>query len=489
MKKTSKGGLSKQQRQQLHHRGQRQPVRRATHAGLEPDLYTALHDIQRPTIQPLTILGRARLQTHIDHTRSRIANLERSLVLAQDMLGLFPEDNEWVRATIVTIMDSLSSALADARQRLVRYEAEEAADSYQLSLQVAYEMQSIEVRSHENWIGRLDRPRPQPLQLPTPTQPRRRRLRERPPNVPSPIPGPSRGRQPLISDLLPRQALDQALDRAAVETPVPEPDQDVVETSVSNEDAQEAAGGRESEDEAEVEPITRCVHHRLHRCGTASELGKLKKALTKTCEKTCGKKRHSVRHLTLCRPPPLTLKANLDGQFRRIQLESKSEDIIQLPDVQIKPLTIQIDANERAAAEEALSTLLRNETVPIVTIEDSDSEEPLEQLDGVFEGHLNTEALGALAENVEFLRRTYPVSVRPRPPVQDSEDDEEDCRGLVLAYRCSGFHIPSPSTPYGHLSYDGQKTHCECSSYFTQGWCDCDPRIPRPLLEDDKQGC
>ena len=485
MKKTSKGGLSKQQRRQLHQRAQRQPVRRATHAGLEPELYTALHDIRRPTVQPLSLLGRARLQTHIDHMRSRISNLERSLVLAQDMLGLFSEDNEWVRATIITIMDSLSSSLADARQRLVRYEAEEAADSYQLSLQLAYELQTVEVRSHERWIGRLDRPRPQPLQLET--QPRRRQLRERPPNVPSPIPGPSRGRQPLISDFMLRQALEEA----AVETPAPEPEQAALEASDSNDNGEEAAGGRESEDEAEVEPVTRCVHHRLHRCGTASELGKLKKALTKTCEKTCGKKCHSIRHLTLCRPPSQNLKANLDGHFRRIQLESRSDDIIQLPDIQLKPLTIQIDANEKAAAEEALSTLLRNDTVPIVTLEDSVNEEDLEQLDGLFEGHLNTEALVNLEENVNCLRKSnYPISVRPRSAVPDSEDDEEDCRGLIPAYRvtgCTWAGVRSPSTPYGHLSYDGQKTHCECSSYFTQGWCECDPRIPRPFLEDDKQ--
>ena len=183
-KASKKGGISKQVRRRLHAQGRVIP--RLTHAGLAPQMYTALHDIVRPTVRPLTIHGRELLQRNLRHLRSRIDDLKKSLTSTQDLLEIFSEHehDEGIRESLCKIMDSLSSSLADLQQRLVGLEADELADNYQLSLQLAYELQELEVRSHDQWIGRLDQPRdanPEPLRRP-------RVLKIRSDNVPSPIP-------------------------------------------------------------------------------------------------------------------------------------------------------------------------------------------------------------------------------------------------------------------------------------------------------------
>ena len=102
-----KGGVSKQELRRRHEQGERPPTRRLmTHAGLAPDLYTALHDIRRPNVQPLTIHGRQRLDDTIAALKASIDNMEKALKSSRDLLDIFRNpDDEFVRASIVRIIE------------------------------------------------------------------------------------------------------------------------------------------------------------------------------------------------------------------------------------------------------------------------------------------------------------------------------------------------------------------------------------------------
>ena len=418
---SKKGGLTKQQRRRLHleqvsrppHRQQCAPIR-FRHAGLSPSLYTNLHNIRRPLGQPLTILGRQRLLAKIAHLESRIKELEKSIEAATDLLEVFcNEDDEWVRAQIIRMTDSISSSLADARQRLIKFKTEEETDSIQLSLQVAYEIQQNEVRSHDNWIGRLDQPRQSQPHPHSRAPPSERNLNLPTPIRPVEVPGPS-NRPHIFHDLerskINQRYVENCLNTAAVVTPVAADGATAVEKAVCKREFPESkkepvedvkATEAEEEDEEEVEAIeqvTRCVHHRLHRCGATKDLADLKKRLLKSCAKTCGKqKRPSLRKLTLYKPLPQKLKANLDGQF---QLCEEEGEVVELPTISLRcSPRVEISAAERAAAEEAMTELLHNSTIPIVNLEDTSSD--------IIEvvPKLNTEQIHDLQENDEFLRR------------------------------------------------------------------------------------
>ena len=130
-----KGGVTKQALRRQHQQGERPPARRnLTHAGLAPDLYTARHEIRRPNVQPLTILGRQRLDEAIASLKASIENMEKALKSARDLLDIFRNpDDEFVRASTIRIIDTLSANLLEARQRLSRRQLEADADSFQLS--------------------------------------------------------------------------------------------------------------------------------------------------------------------------------------------------------------------------------------------------------------------------------------------------------------------------------------------------------------------
>ena len=433
---SKKGGLSKQQRRRRHLEQSSRPPVRFTHAGLSPSLYTSLHDIRRPTANPLTILGRQRLLAKISHLETRIKDLEKSIEAARDLLDVFCNpDDEWVRAQIIKMTDSISSSLADARQRLVKLKTEEETDSIQLSLQVAYEIQQNEVRSHDDWIGRLDRPRQPQLQSRSRVPPSERNL-----NLPTPIrlgeaPGPSN--RPHIFHDLERSREENRLNDAAVVTPVAADGATAVEKAVckreffvkAKTENEPEEDKKVEEDEDEIEPlehVTRCVHHRLHRCGATKDLADLKKRLLKSCAKTCGQqKRPSLRKLTLYKPLPQKLKANLDGQFQLCQNEQE-EGVVELPTISLRRSPrIEITASERAAAEEAMTELLHNSTIPILTLEDTSSDiiEVVPQL--------NTEQIHDLQDNDEFLRHVagagVPVDVdhgRDLVALEDFRDTE-----------------------------------------------------------------
>ena len=480
---SKKGGLSKQQRRRLHLEQASRPPVRPKHAGLSPSLYTSLHNIRRPTAQPLTILGRQRLLAKISHLEARIKDLEKSIEAATDLLEVFcNEDDEWVRAQIIRMTDSISSSLADARQRLIRLKTEEETDSIQLSLQVAYEIQQNEVRSHDNWIGRLDQPRqPQPQPQPRLIQPRLRfPPSERNLNLPTPIrpaevPGPS-NRPHVFHDLerskMQQREVENCLNTAAVVTPVAADGATAVEKAVckreifvesENEDDKAVKAEEEEEEEDEVEPlehVTRCVHHRLHRCGATKDLADLKKRLLKSCAKTCGKqKRPSLRKLTLYKPLPQKLKVNLDGQFQLCEHEG---EVIELPTISLRcSPRVEIAASERAAAEEAMTELLHNSTIPIVNLEDTDSD--------IIEivPNLNTEQIHDLQDNDEFLRHVAGVgSVGGGSPVGGlvALEDFHDSGVLRPAIPNPSGLTPSLESPrppryYGSCCCDFE---CEC---------------------------
>ena len=477
---SKKGGLSKQARRQMHEEGVSRPPVRRTHAGLAPSLYTALHNLRRPTIQPLTIHGREALLQKIHHLRGRVREMEKSLQSARDVLEVFSnEHDEWVRAQIIRMMDSISSSLAEGRQSLTRLEAEERADEVLLSLQMAYELQELEVRSHLNWIGRLDRPRDSEAQPP--------KLTLRSSNIPSPIkrrneiPMPSTSRQATMDEFLARP-----LDNAVVETPV-------AELEKASDKAKAVVDEDDSDSEEEVEHFSRCVHQRLHRICSPKDLTKMKKALMKSCARTCGQRPTSLRRLTLYKPLPQKLKVNLDEQFRLVTCEKKGSinqnqqpDLIELPTVQVRP-TVVIPQVEREAADAAMEQVLQEDTVEVVTVsdtvtvQDSDSDISVIQLDG----NLNTEAIFNLDENVNAVRNcTGWAGVDHGAPVVDPDADVPVARTpprFELAIPNPTGRTPSLSTPrirYLDHSVWGQRTFCACSQYDLDGHCSCSPRIP-----------
>ena len=151
------------------------------------------------------------------------------------------------------------------------------ADSFQLSWQVAFELQELEVQSHDRWIGRLDLPRQE-------LRPRARPPTLRSANVPSPIrrvdvPGPSQRphvlRQTTLDDFLTRVNLNAAVPP----TPPPSPKADEAEKEVEEAEVVEES----SDNDEEIEPFVRCVHMRLHRCGSPRDLPTLKRLLKKSC--------------------------------------------------------------------------------------------------------------------------------------------------------------------------------------------------------------
>ena len=478
-KKKGKGGMSKQERRRQQQRGERPPIRRQfTHAGLAPALYTALHDIQRPTTQPLTIHGRQRLEDTIRRIKESIADMEKSLKTARDLLDLFPRpDDEYVRAGIIRLIDTVSASLVEARQRLSRRQMEADADAFQLSWQVAYELQELEVRSHDRWIGRLDQPR-QPERPPT----RPPRLRSS--NVPSPIrPGPSQRpqtvRQLTMDDFVIRNELNEAASSTPPEAVKAEQDIEKVEES--------------SEDDEDIEPITRCIHHRLHRCANNSDLRSLKRRLKKSCAKTCGRKMIPLRKMTLCKPLPLNLKSNLNPQFSQLACEGREEesenedDVVVLPPIvmQQSPRVV-INSNERRVAEEALTEqILHDSTVPLVTLDSTTSSEqvsvsePLEQLDGV----LNADQILNIDEHARYLR-TADVLDGTCGDYDgfDTVDSDQDVAGCVLAYPvtgCTFAGVRTPERPW-YDTPEPQATPCLCEDYYLHGFCFHRPRITNP---------
>ena len=481
--KPKKGGVTKQDRRRQHQQGVRPPVhRQGTHAGLAPALYTALHDIQRPTSQPLTILGRQRLEESIAKVKESIADMEKSLKTARDLLDIFRHpENEYVQASIVRLIDTISANLVEARQRLSRRQMEADADAFQLSWQVAYELQELEVRSHDRWIGRLDRPR----QV---TRPPTRPPTLRSSNVPSPIrrvdrPGPSQRppnvRQLTMDEFVVRTDLNEAASSTPPSLPEAVKDEPQADEAVSSEDE-------------EYEPVTRCIHHRLHRCGNTSDLRGLKRLLKKSCARTCGKKMIPIRKMTLCKPLPPNLKSNLNPQFSQLACEagdvSETEDnVVVLPPIVIQQSPrVVINSNERQAAEDALTEqILQGSTVPLVTIESTTSEEedsvdePIEQVDGV----INAEQILNIDENDRSLRTADIMDgTGGRYDVDDTVDSDQNLEGYVLAFPVRGntfAGVRTPERPW-YDTPEPQNTPCLCEDYYLHGFCWHHPRITDP---------
>lgn len=440
----------------------------------------------------------------------------KSLESAKDLLEIFPnEDDSWVRAQIIRMMDSISSSLAEGRQRLTNLEEEVRADNALLSLQIAHELQDLEVRSHLQWIGRLDMPRDQASQRP-------RQLTLRSINVPSPIraprelPSTSSGRQRTIDEYLIRPGLNTAI----IETPTAKLDDEKEEAEPDT--AEEAVvpiaepvEESESDDDEKVEHFSRCVHHRLHRIFSPRDLTKMKKMLKKSCAKTCGKKMISLRRMTLYKPLPQKLKANLDSQFVTCEKESRCEtrsqaegqqqsqrqrgqqhhhgELVELPTIhlpqaggqqsqgnelgervaQLPQLSVAVSQAEREIAERALSDLLHNSTIEIVTLDSST--DSVQQLDGL----LDTEAILNLEDNVDNLRQCTPWDgdlIGPFLPVPT-------CPTPLLGPavpRTTGRtpDLNSPMSRYLDMSYFGQITVCSCEDFHAQGFCECSPRKP-----------
>ena len=495
-----KGGVSKQELRRRHEQGERPPTRRLmTHAGLAPDLYTALHDIRRPNVQPLTIHGRQRLDDTIAALKASIDNMEKALKSSRDLLDIFRNpDDEFVRASIVRIIDTLSANLLEARQRLARRQMEADADSFQLSWQVAFELQELEVRSHDRWIGRLDLPRQE-------LRPRARPPTLRSANVPSPIrrvdvPGPSQRphvlRQTTLDDFLTRVNLNAAA--AVPPTPPPSPKADEAEKEAEEAEIVEET----SDDDEEIEPFVRCVHMRLHRCGSPRDLPTLKKLLKKSCAKTCGKKMNPIRKLTLCRPLPQKLKANLNPQFSELACEASNasvneDEVIELPPVEVGSqlaARVVINSNERQAADEALEEqILHDATVPLVTIDNSSSSkedtfsEPLLQTDGL----LNTDQILDLAcelaenENGQCLRVADGVDgLSGHHDGADSLAPRPDMASFRLLYPVTGRTFDGMRTPVdarcGYDTPSPQDTRCLCEDFYLHGFCYDHPRITDP---------
>ena len=489
--KKKKGGMSKQDLRRQHQRGERPPTRRRlTHAGLAPELYTALHDIQRPSSQPLTIHGRQRLDDTIAKLKASIENMEKALQSARDILDIFKHpENEFVQASTIRIIDTISASLLEARQRLSRRQLEADADSFQLSWQVAYELQELEVRSHDQWIGRLDLPRQE-------SRPHARPPTLRSANVPSPIrrvnvPGPSQRPQPLrqmkLDDFLTRISLNAAATSTPPTSPKAEKVKEVVDEAEKVEDA--------SEEEEEAEPFVRCIHMRLHRVGSPRDLPTLKKLLKKSCEKTCGRKMNPIRRLTLCRPLPQKLKSNLAPQFSQLACEAgdasvSENEIIELPPIEVGSPKVVINSNERRAADDALEEqILHNETVPIVTIDNSSSSnedthsEPLLQIDGL----LNTDQILDLEENDQCLRAAHVLDgPSGHHDGSDAVAASPDMASYALWYPVTGRTFDGVQTPVdarcGYETPDPQDTKCLCEDWYLHGFCYHHPRITDPEL-------
>ena len=481
--KKKKGGLSKQDLRRQRQSGERPPTRRRmTHAGLAPELYTALHDIQRPAAQPLTILGRQRLDETIANLKASIEKMEKALQSARDILDIFRHpENEFVQASTIRIIDTISASLLEARQRLSRRQLEADADSFQLSWQVAYELQELEVRSHDQWIGRLDLPRQD-------ARPRARPPTVRSANIPSPVrrvdaPGPSQRPQPLrqmkLDDFLTRFSLNAA----ATSTPPTSPKAEKAE-----EEVEEA-----SDEEEEVEPFVRCIHMRLHRVGSPRDLPTLKKLLKKSCEKTCGRKMNPIRKLTLCRPLPQKLKSNLAPQFSQLACEAgdasiPENEIIELPPVEVGSPRVVINSNERQAADEALEAqILHNDTIPLVTLDNSASSkedsviEPLEQVDG----SINPDQILNVTEDGRHFRCADIMDgTGGWDAWSDPVDVSEDVAGCVLAYPVTGCTFAGVRTPEdarcGYETPEPQNTRCLCEDDYLHGFCFHHPRITDP---------
>ena len=460
-KKAGKGGVSKQERRRRVAAGL-PPVPRLAHAGLPRALYTDLHNLRRPVDRPLTIHGREFLERQIHHLETRKAELEKSVESANDLLEIFPnEHDEYVRVNIIRMLGSISSSLADADQRLAKLRSEAEADAYQLSLQVAFELQELEVRSHERWIGRLDMPEAQ-------REPRRKPT-VRSANVPTPLQ--KNLHQKTIGQFLTKAALNEA----AVETPV-EKAEGAENAKAESEKADEGKQDQDESDVEEVETFTRCVHQRLHRCGNSQDLALMKKLLKKSCARTCGKKRSSIRHLTLFKPPPHALKANLDYQFS--QIENERPTLTQLPTIHLSTNTPQVIISEedRQKAEDALTLQLGQATLPIV-VSDGDSSDSVVQLDGL----LNTEQILDLDANHEYLRNIGTA------PVCDHDDgafgsDQEGEGALVLAIPNPTGRTPSLSSwepPYLYDSVFGEESYCGCVDNPDYRLCQCDQRNDR----------
>ena len=243
-----------------------------------------------------------------------------------------------------------------------------------------------------------------------------------------------------------------------------------------NDKAEQDVAKEDESDVEEIERFTRCVHQRLHRCGNSQDLALMKKLLKKSCARTCGKKRSSIRHLTLYKPLPQALKANLDFQFSQIERECPA--ITQLPTIHLSADTPQvvISEEERQKAEDALTLQLGQDTLPIV-VSDEDSSESVIQLDGL----LNTEQILDLDANHECLRNvdTAPVCHFVDGPVGDDHEIEGD---LVLAIPNPTGRTPSLSSwepPYLYDSVFGDGSLCGCVDDSDHRLCQCDQGVDR----------
>ena len=203
------------------------------------------------------------------------------------------------------VLENLSMHTTTLQQVLLRLEADLTADDLIISERLAHDLQISEVQSHRVIFGRLDWPGNPDRPGPAPS----RGLRERSTNVPTPrkwyqpstsadarrqVPEPEVPQQRRVLALR-SPATPSVLDQAIIFTPVVK--------------------------------FKKCVHRRLHRLVSPSDMKAMKLLLQKSCENVCGKSTDATYTLA----PPLGRKPK---PVKMASLEDSSpliEEVIEVP--------------------------------------------------------------------------------------------------------------------------------------------------------------
>lgn len=447
MAKTRKGGLSKQMR--------KKNASKTTRAGLSPELYEQLQmiPVTRDLDYPMGAEAREQLERKIEAVKAKIHKTDKAIEFQHQILDRVSSLSRYYdRAHYV--LENLSMHTTTLQQVLLRLEADLAADDLILSERLAHDLQISEVQSHRVIFGRLDWPGNPDRPGPAPS----RGLRERSTNVPTPrkwyqpstsadarrqVPEPEVPQQRRVLALR-SPATPSVLDQAIIFTPVVK--------------------------------FKKCVHRRLHRLVSPSDMKAMKLLLQKSCENVCGKSTDATYTLA----PPLGRKPK---PVKMASLEDSSpliEEVIEVPPATLTaPTKNEDNANHEGDDNEARKF---SDQVNDEVIEYGSADWPI-QLDG-----LNVDQILNLStepeDNGHHHLSDCDSSYTPETPQYENSSPIGVRFARSPNYPClDSPRFPTPPDVFGRA------TPCNnCPNYTRLGYCWC-PDVLDNTAEWISMGC
>ena len=445
MAKSKKGGMSKQAANRL--------ASKTTRGGLSPDLYEALQCI--PSVRhfdpPLGPNTRQDLETRLENANVRVHRTQRSLDFQQqiiDRIGTF--STYYDRASFVR--ENLSQHLAILNQLVTKIKHDLATDDFNISEQLAHELQLSEIAEHRQIFGRLDLPGNPDRPGPAPP----RGLRSRSVNVPTP----RKWYQPSTSAAATQQVSHEEppLRRVpALRSPVTPSvlDQARIFTPVVK--------------------FKKCAHRRLHRLVSPADMKAMKLLLKKSCENVCGKTADPDT-CTLATPPQQKTKP-----VKMSSLEDSSpllEEVVEVPAANV-PVVIDL-ADSDSSSDEApkepskkSSVKMNNSSVPgseVLSPGDPDWPIQVDGLDAENILNLSTEP----EDNGQALIPDSPFVSNLEITEDGSNNDSNAQPRAPRSPTYPNLESPRFVTP---PEIWGRATPCSCPNNFRLGYCFCPDKM------------